>query len=78
MDDQYVLLTFQDAANLAGVSRTTIRKWVDHAGLDAVKMPASANRRIRRSALIQFLNNLEEADKTEAPELMRFNPQRAI
>ena len=55
----FAALTYTDAGKIAGVSKTTIGKWVDLGVLSAASMPGSRNKRIRRSTLIAFLTSLE-------------------
>lgn len=55
------LLTFTEAGEVVAVSRTTIGAWVDGGYLPAVPMPGSRRRRIRRSTLLAFIDQLETA-----------------
>lgn len=59
------LLTYTDAGVIAGVSRTTIARWVDEGHLLAVCMPSSTRRRIRERSLLSFLDSLPH--ETQVP-----------
>ncbi len=58
-ETEYRLLTYTDAARIAGVSHTTIGKWVDLGKLKPWPMPGSTRKRIRRKDLIEFLDSEE-------------------
>ena len=64
MDSDNQLLTYVDAGQIAGVSHSTISKWVAAWMLTAVQMPDSRRRRIRRKALIAFLDSLSDSESS--------------
>lgn len=57
------LLTYIDAGKIAGVSHSTISKWVDGGDgpLGSVPMPGSTRRRVRKQTLLDFLDALESS-----------------
>ncbi|WP_146601405.1 excisionase family DNA-binding protein [Novipirellula aureliae] len=59
-DDSHQLLTYSDAGRIAGVSKTTIGKWVKIGVLRSVPMPGSKRRRIKRAVMMRFLHSLDE------------------
>ena len=64
-EDQNIVLTYTDAAKVAGVSHTTIGKWVRDHGLRPARMPGSTRQRIRKSTLLEYLDSLESDDDFE-------------
>lgn len=65
------LLTCQEAAVIAGVSRHVVAEWIDRHGLPTVRMPGLNRRRIRRAALLQFMEAEElrqQDDDYEPPQ----------
>jgi excisionase family DNA binding protein len=68
-------LTFTDAGKIAGVSRSTIARWVLLGELPCVSMPASGRRRIRKQTLLDFLDSLEsqpqETHRTQVSQVSK-------
>ena len=57
------LLTFKAAADILGVSHTTLGDWVRSGLIETVKMPNSTRRRIPRDRLDEFWDRLNSQDQ---------------
>ena len=58
------LLTLSEVGKRAGVSHTTVGRWIDEGYLKSVQMPGSSRRRVREADLLDFLKKLSEDTET--------------
>lgn len=64
-DRDCVLLTYREAGRLVGVSRETIRKWVEDSDLPYFEVEGH-RRRIQKSVLLRWI---QERQKTQNPAI---------
>ena len=62
MDEK--LLTLSEVGKRAGVSHTTVGKWIDGGHLKAVSMPGSNRRRVKEGDLLDFIRKLSQDIET--------------